>query len=161
MDIISYNKWRLWHETQPLNPYTRLNCSLSFNDKFTNNGRRSFSWSYLLSDSSVQGGMWNVFYSTARKEADWTMDILMVSLAILLCCVIGAVPVSAQNTVSYDKQISDIIFHQKAFPSPIPLPLSNILHSLNKGVQYCEEVLGTSKCSHHHYFWDIQNSIIV
>jgi hypothetical protein len=120
---------------------------LSLNDKFTNNGRRSVSWYYLLSDSSVQGGMWIVFYCSVLKKADCTMGILMVSLPILLGSVIGAVPVSAQNTVSYDKQNSDIICHQRAFLSSRQGPLSNILNSLNTCVQYCEEILGASKVS--------------
>jgi len=79
------------------------------------------------------------------------MGILMVSLPILLGSVIGAVPVSAQNTVSYDKQNSDIICHQRAFLSSRQAPLSNILNSLNTCVQYCEEILGASKSFRNHF----------
>jgi len=79
------------------------------------------------------------------------MGILMVSLPIILGSVIGAVPVSAQNTVSYDKQNSDIICHQRAFLSSRQVPLSNILNSLNKCVQYCEEIFGASKYFSNHF----------
>jgi len=78
------------------------------------------------------------------------MGILMVSLPIILGSVIGAIPVSAQNTVSYDKQNSDIICHQRTFLSSRQVPLSNIFHSLSKCIKYCEEILGASKpfCNH-------------
>jgi hypothetical protein len=63
------------------------------------------------------------------------MGILMVSLAILLGSVIGAVPESAQNAVSYDKQNSDIICHQKAFRLSKQVRPTNILNFLNRCVQ--------------------------
>jgi hypothetical protein len=50
-------------------------------------------------------------YGTVHRESDYTMEIMIVSLAILLSSFFGAVPVSAQDDVSYNKQdlISPVI----------------------------------------------------
>jgi len=75
------------------------------------------------------------------------MGILMVSLPILLGSVIGAVPVSAQNTVSYDKQNSDIICHQRAFLFSRQFALSNILNSPTSVYNMVKRYLGPQNVS--------------